>query len=169
MVYSRRTTRMCPEDQWRRVMSPSAELEQYLIWIWILLNLVFTGLCGSFSRYLWFSSMWFQMLFRWTENDVRCCLCFCFQGSEQESKGLPCKKGIVQSVVGQGYHRKIVLASQSTQNTIYRSVFTPTSSSSIIQPHKAAYDVADVMHVNTDSLVFLLNVFSCFSQSWNYY
>lgn len=47
---------------------------------------------------------------------------FFFQGSEQENKGLPCKKGIVQSVVGQGYHRKIVLASQSTQNTIYRSV-----------------------------------------------
>ncbi|XP_061631377.1 CCR4-NOT transcription complex subunit 10 isoform X5 [Phyllopteryx taeniolatus] len=40
-------------------------------------------------------------------------------GSEQESKGLPCKKGIVQSIVGQGYHRKIVLASQSMQNTIY--------------------------------------------------
>uniref|UniRef100_A0A673BH65 CCR4-NOT transcription complex subunit 10 n=1 Tax=Sphaeramia orbicularis TaxID=375764 RepID=A0A673BH65_9TELE len=33
--------------------------------------------------------------------------------------GLPCKKGIVQSIVGQGYHRKIVLASQSTQNTVY--------------------------------------------------
>uniref|UniRef100_A0A8C1LSI6 CCR4-NOT transcription complex subunit 10 n=1 Tax=Cyprinus carpio TaxID=7962 RepID=A0A8C1LSI6_CYPCA len=29
------------------------------------------------------------------------------------------KLGIVQAVVGQGYHRKIVLASQSTQNTIY--------------------------------------------------
>ncbi|KAI4811740.1 hypothetical protein KUCAC02_014616 [Chaenocephalus aceratus] len=42
-----------------------------------------------------------------------------FDGSEQESKGLPCKKGIVQSIVGQGYHRKIILASQSTQNTIY--------------------------------------------------
>lgn len=54
-------------------------------------------------------------------------LCLCLQGSEQESKGLPCKKGIVQSTVGQGYHRKIVLASQSTQNTIYRSVSTPTS------------------------------------------
>ena len=51
----------------------------------------------------------------------------CFQGSEQESKGLPCKKGIVQSIVGQGYHRKIVLASQSTQNTIYRSVSIPES------------------------------------------
>lgn len=46
---------------------------------------------------------------------------FCFlQSSEQETKGLPSKKGIVQAVVGQGYHRKIVLASQSTQNTIYR-------------------------------------------------
>lgn len=52
-----------------------------------------------------------------------CVLCsLCFQGSEQESKGLPCKKGIVQSIVGQGYHRKIVLASQAAQNTIYRSV-----------------------------------------------
>ncbi len=45
---------------------------------------------------------------------------FFFQSSEQETKGLPSKKGIVQAVVGQGYHRKIVLASQSTQNTIYR-------------------------------------------------
>lgn len=35
---------------------------------------------------------------------------------------MPCKKGIVQSIVGQGYHRKIVLASQAAQNTIYRSV-----------------------------------------------
>lgn len=52
-----------------------------------------------------------------------------FQGSEQESKGLPCKKGIVQSVVGQGYHRKIILASQSMQNTMYRSVQLP------INPH----------------------------------
>ncbi|RXM96496.1 CCR4-NOT transcription complex subunit 10 [Acipenser ruthenus] len=39
--------------------------------------------------------------------------------SEQETKGLPSKKGIVQSIVGQGYHRKIILASQSTQNTVY--------------------------------------------------
>lgn len=44
------------------------------------------------------------------------------QGSEQESKGLPCKKGIVQSIVGQGYHRKVILASQATQNSMYRSV-----------------------------------------------
>ncbi|KAM8869013.1 CCR4-NOT transcription complex subunit 10 isoform 2-T2 [Spinachia spinachia] len=48
-----------------------------------------------------------------------CCISANKGGSEQESKGLPCKKGIVQSIVGQGYHRKIVLASQSTQNTIY--------------------------------------------------
>ncbi|XP_028326017.1 CCR4-NOT transcription complex subunit 10 isoform X3 [Gouania willdenowi] len=41
------------------------------------------------------------------------------RGGEQETKGLPCKKGIVQSVVGQGFHRKIVLVSQSTQNSIY--------------------------------------------------
>ncbi|KAG9476109.1 hypothetical protein GDO78_002933 [Eleutherodactylus coqui] len=34
-------------------------------------------------------------------------------------QGLPSKKGIVQSVVGQGYHRKIVLASQSVQNLLY--------------------------------------------------
>uniref|UniRef100_A0A8C5DXK9 CCR4-NOT transcription complex subunit 10 n=1 Tax=Gouania willdenowi TaxID=441366 RepID=A0A8C5DXK9_GOUWI len=46
------------------------------------------------------------------------------RGGEQETKGLPCKKGIVQSVVGQGFHRKIVLVSQSTQNSIYRSVST---------------------------------------------
>ncbi|XP_067147559.1 CCR4-NOT transcription complex subunit 10 isoform X3 [Apteryx mantelli] len=39
--------------------------------------------------------------------------------SEQETKGLPSKKGIVQSIVGQGYHRKIVLASQSIQNVVY--------------------------------------------------
>ncbi|KAI2655554.1 CCR4-NOT transcription complex subunit 10 [Labeo rohita] len=47
------------------------------------------------------------------------CLMEAVQSSEQETKGLPSKKGIVQAVVGQGYHRKIVLASQSTQNTIY--------------------------------------------------
>lgn len=52
---------------------------------------------------------------------------FGFQGSEQESKGLPCKKGIVQSIVGQGYHRKVILASQSTQNSMYRSVAPPYS------------------------------------------
>lgn len=51
-------------------------------------------------------------------------LCFYFQGSEQEGKGLPCKKGIVQSVVGQGYQRKIILASQSTQSSVYRLVST---------------------------------------------
>uniref|UniRef100_A0A7N6F9W6 CCR4-NOT transcription complex subunit 10 n=1 Tax=Anabas testudineus TaxID=64144 RepID=A0A7N6F9W6_ANATE len=50
---------------------------------------------------------------------AECCISANKGGSEQESKSLPCKKGIVQSVVGQGYHRKIVLASQSTQNTIY--------------------------------------------------
>ena len=61
----------------------------------------------------------------------------CFQGSEQENKGLPCKKGIVQSIVGQGYHRKIVLASQSTQNTIYRSVSTLTSPHSSPEAHKS--------------------------------
>uniref|UniRef100_A0A3Q3W360 CCR4-NOT transcription complex subunit 10 n=1 Tax=Mola mola TaxID=94237 RepID=A0A3Q3W360_MOLML len=50
---------------------------------------------------------------------AECCVSANKGGSEQESKGLPCKKGIVQSIVGQGYHRKIILASQSTQNTIY--------------------------------------------------
>ncbi|XP_051922517.1 CCR4-NOT transcription complex subunit 10 isoform X3 [Hippocampus zosterae] len=50
---------------------------------------------------------------------AECCIAANKGGSEQESKGLPCKKGIVQSIVGQGYHRKIVLASQSMQNTIY--------------------------------------------------
>ncbi|KAM9722984.1 CCR4-NOT transcription complex subunit 10 isoform 2-T2 [Menidia menidia] len=50
---------------------------------------------------------------------AECCISANKGGSEQESKGLPCKKGIVQSVIGQGYHRKIVLASQSAQNTVY--------------------------------------------------
>ncbi|XP_041844092.1 CCR4-NOT transcription complex subunit 10 isoform X2 [Melanotaenia boesemani] len=50
---------------------------------------------------------------------AECCISANKGGSEQESKGLPCKKGIVQSVIGQGYHRKIVLASQSAQNTNY--------------------------------------------------
>ncbi|KAM9852221.1 CCR4-NOT transcription complex subunit 10 isoform 2-T2 [Aulostomus maculatus] len=50
---------------------------------------------------------------------AECCISANKGGTEQESKGLPCKKGIVQSIVGQGYHRKIVLASQSAQNTIY--------------------------------------------------
>ncbi|XP_014186151.1 CCR4-NOT transcription complex subunit 10 isoform X2 [Haplochromis burtoni] len=50
---------------------------------------------------------------------AECCISANKGGSEQESKGLPCKKGIVQSVVGQGYHRKIILASQSMQNTMY--------------------------------------------------
>ncbi|XP_047455219.1 CCR4-NOT transcription complex subunit 10 isoform X1 [Mugil cephalus] len=50
---------------------------------------------------------------------AECCISANKGGLEQESKGLPCKKGIVQSIVGQGYHRKIVLASQSSHNTIY--------------------------------------------------
>ncbi|KAM9797917.1 CCR4-NOT transcription complex subunit 10 [Neosynchiropus ocellatus] len=50
---------------------------------------------------------------------AECCILANKGGAEQESKGLPCKKGIVQSVVGQGYHRKIVLASQSALNTVY--------------------------------------------------
>ncbi|XP_053736660.1 CCR4-NOT transcription complex subunit 10 isoform X2 [Synchiropus splendidus] len=50
---------------------------------------------------------------------AECCILANKGGLEQESKGLPCKKGIVQSVVGQGYHRKIVLASQSALNTVY--------------------------------------------------
>uniref|UniRef100_A0A3P8S3U2 CCR4-NOT transcription complex subunit 10 n=1 Tax=Amphiprion percula TaxID=161767 RepID=A0A3P8S3U2_AMPPE len=50
---------------------------------------------------------------------AECCISANKGGSEQENKGLPCKKGIVQSIVGQGYHRKIILASQSTQNTVY--------------------------------------------------
>ncbi|MEQ2202980.1 CCR4-NOT transcription complex subunit 10, partial [Xenoophorus captivus] len=55
-------------------------------------------------------------------------------GSEQESKSLPCKKGIVQSVIGTGYHRKIVLASQSSQNTNYRSVRHPEAASCNSEP-----------------------------------
>uniref|UniRef100_A0A672M6P7 CCR4-NOT transcription complex subunit 10 n=1 Tax=Sinocyclocheilus grahami TaxID=75366 RepID=A0A672M6P7_SINGR len=50
---------------------------------------------------------------------AECCITANKGSSEQETKGLPSKKGIVQAVVGQGYHRKIVLASQSTQNTMY--------------------------------------------------
>lgn len=50
---------------------------------------------------------------------AECCIAANKGSSEQENKGLPSKKGIVQSIVGQGYHRKIVLASQPTQNTIY--------------------------------------------------
>ncbi|XP_033836624.1 CCR4-NOT transcription complex subunit 10 isoform X4 [Periophthalmus magnuspinnatus] len=50
---------------------------------------------------------------------AECCICANKGGSEQESKGLPCKKGIVQSIAGQGYHRKIILASQSAQSSPY--------------------------------------------------
>ncbi|CAL1612207.1 unnamed protein product [Knipowitschia caucasica] len=50
---------------------------------------------------------------------AECCVCANKGGAEQESKGLPCKKGIVQSIVGQGYHRKIILASQSAHNSPY--------------------------------------------------
>ncbi|KAJ7322519.1 hypothetical protein JRQ81_018806 [Phrynocephalus forsythii] len=50
---------------------------------------------------------------------AECCIAANKGSSEQETKGLPSKKGIVQSIVGQGYHRKIVLASQSVQNTVY--------------------------------------------------
>ncbi|XP_032766890.1 CCR4-NOT transcription complex subunit 10 isoform X4 [Rattus rattus] len=50
---------------------------------------------------------------------AECCIAANKGTSEQETKGLPTKKGIVQSIVGQGYHRKIVLASQSIQNTVY--------------------------------------------------
>uniref|UniRef100_A0A674NZD5 CCR4-NOT transcription complex subunit 10 n=1 Tax=Takifugu rubripes TaxID=31033 RepID=A0A674NZD5_TAKRU len=50
---------------------------------------------------------------------AECCISANKGGSEQESKGLPCKKGIVQSIVGQGYHRKVILASQSNQNSMY--------------------------------------------------
>nr|XP_037858892.1 CCR4-NOT transcription complex subunit 10 isoform X4 [Chlorocebus sabaeus] len=51
---------------------------------------------------------------------AECCIAANKGTSEQETKGLPSKKGIVQSIVGQGYHRKIVLASQSIQNTVYK-------------------------------------------------
>ncbi|XP_048861424.1 CCR4-NOT transcription complex subunit 10 isoform X1 [Brienomyrus brachyistius] len=50
---------------------------------------------------------------------AECCIAANKGNSDQETKGLPSKKGIVQSVVGQGYHRKIILASQSAQNTVY--------------------------------------------------
>ncbi|XP_032264953.1 CCR4-NOT transcription complex subunit 10 isoform X6 [Phoca vitulina] len=51
---------------------------------------------------------------------AECCIAANKGTAEQETKGLPSKKGIVQSIVGQGYHRKIVLASQSIQNTVYK-------------------------------------------------
>ncbi len=77
----------------------------------------------------------------------------CFQGVEQESKGLPCKKGIVQSIVGQGFHRKIILTSQSTQNTIYRSVSTPPvlNSTRKVSVQRFSFTVqqrATVLHVS---------------------
>ncbi|XP_041708006.1 CCR4-NOT transcription complex subunit 10 isoform X1 [Coregonus clupeaformis] len=50
---------------------------------------------------------------------AECCIAANKGSLEQENKGLPSKKGIVQAIVGQGYHRKIILASQSSQNTIY--------------------------------------------------
>ncbi|XP_063778373.1 CCR4-NOT transcription complex subunit 10 isoform X2 [Pseudophryne corroboree] len=50
---------------------------------------------------------------------AECCIAANKGTLEQETKGLPSKKGIVQSIVGQGYHRKIVLASQSVQNLLY--------------------------------------------------
>lgn len=50
---------------------------------------------------------------------AECCIAANKGTSEQETKGLPSKKGIVQSIVGQGYHRKIILASQSVQNLLY--------------------------------------------------
>ncbi|XP_075068492.1 CCR4-NOT transcription complex subunit 10 isoform X2 [Mixophyes fleayi] len=50
---------------------------------------------------------------------AECCIAANKGTFEQETKGLPSKKGIVQSIVGQGYHRKIVLASQSVQNLLY--------------------------------------------------
>uniref|UniRef100_A0A8C0UM50 CCR4-NOT transcription complex subunit 10 n=1 Tax=Cyanistes caeruleus TaxID=156563 RepID=A0A8C0UM50_CYACU len=52
---------------------------------------------------------------------AECCIAANKGTSEQETKGLPSKKGIVQSIVGQGYHRKIVLASQSIQNVVYNN------------------------------------------------
>ncbi|KAL7976754.1 hypothetical protein Chor_008703 [Crotalus horridus] len=52
---------------------------------------------------------------------AECCIAANKGSLEQETKGLPSKKGIVQSIVGQGYHRKIVLASQSVQNIVYNS------------------------------------------------
>ncbi|XP_078253755.1 CCR4-NOT transcription complex subunit 10 [Rhinoraja longicauda] len=50
---------------------------------------------------------------------AECCIAANKGPSEQETRGLPSKKGIVQSILGQGYHQKIVLASQSMQNTVY--------------------------------------------------
>ncbi|XP_043544671.1 CCR4-NOT transcription complex subunit 10 isoform X4 [Chiloscyllium plagiosum] len=50
---------------------------------------------------------------------AECCIAANKGTSEQETRGLPSKKGIVQSILGQGYHQKIVLASQSMQNTVY--------------------------------------------------
>lgn len=83
-----------------------------------------------------------------------------FKGSEQESKGLPCKKGIVQSVVGQGYHRKIILASQSMQNTMYRSVLTT--------PHKSTQEPINYTHNSsiTEFCQFKLSGSTVWNRKW---
>uniref|UniRef100_A0A8C2JFN7 CCR4-NOT transcription complex subunit 10 n=1 Tax=Cyprinus carpio TaxID=7962 RepID=A0A8C2JFN7_CYPCA len=39
---------------------------------------------------------------------AECCITANKGSSEQETKGLPSKKGIVQAVVGQGYHRRVI-------------------------------------------------------------
>uniref|UniRef100_A0A8C2CIE2 CCR4-NOT transcription complex subunit 10 n=1 Tax=Cyprinus carpio TaxID=7962 RepID=A0A8C2CIE2_CYPCA len=60
---------------------------------------------------------------------AECCITANKGSSEQETKGLPSKKGIVQAVVGQGYHRKIVLASQVIQsNSEGQSAAIPVAS-----------------------------------------
>lgn len=78
-------------------------------------------------------------------------LCFHLQGSEQEGKGLPCKKGIVQSVVGQGYQRKIILASQSTQSSVYRLVFKfiPPRNDPTTKPHKLPLCKPAISYINS--------------------
>ncbi|XP_078720024.1 CCR4-NOT transcription complex subunit 10 isoform X1 [Lampetra fluviatilis] len=49
---------------------------------------------------------------------AECCIAVGKRNSEQEAKSLQNKKGIVHSMMGQGCHRKIILVSHSTQNSV---------------------------------------------------
>uniref|UniRef100_A0A8C2CIG9 CCR4-NOT transcription complex subunit 10 n=1 Tax=Cyprinus carpio TaxID=7962 RepID=A0A8C2CIG9_CYPCA len=47
---------------------------------------------------------------------AECCITANKGSSEQETKGLPSKKGIVQAVVGQGYHRRVIQSNSEGQS-----------------------------------------------------
>uniref|UniRef100_A0A673MTY9 CCR4-NOT transcription complex subunit 10 n=1 Tax=Sinocyclocheilus rhinocerous TaxID=307959 RepID=A0A673MTY9_9TELE len=47
---------------------------------------------------------------------AECCITANKGSSEQETKGLPSKKGIVQAVVGQGYHRRVIQSNGEGQS-----------------------------------------------------